>query len=302
MAFAPAIMAQETADSVARNDVQADGVLVLPPLFEYPVAPEELAWDERSNWLAQHFWDSFDFKQKSVGQSQLLHAFRTYVVPLHMAERSIALEAVSDLLKKLQKSPTLLLQFTQAAERTIYEPQTAELLIDEVYVQFLKAIISHKKIPDLRKARYKAQMQSLGNCLVGSKMPAFNYVDRAGHKMAYTPAGVPTIIEFGDADCSDCRITRLRLETDDALQQLVKDGKAEILFISPDVDEESVEDWDGHVAGYPKDWKVGRAESLEDGLDLRVVPCLYLISAEGTIMSKSAGTDMAKEYVKQQCK
>lgn len=275
---------------------------MLPPLFEYPVAPEDLAWNERSNWLVQHFWDNFDFKQKSVGQSQLLHAFRTYVVPLHMADRNVALEAVSGLLKKLQKSPALLLQFTQAAERTIYEPQTAELLIDEVYVQFLKAITSHKKIPDLRKARYNAQMQSLGNCLAGAKMPTFNYVDKAGNQTTYTPASVPTIIEFGDADCSDCRITRLRLETDDALQQLVKDGKAEILFISPDVDDESIEEWNSHVEGYPKDWKVGRAESLEDELDLRMVPCLYLISADGILMSKSADTDIAKEYVKQQCK
>lgn len=295
MALYPSAQSQNTSE----NGIGVDDVLVLPPLFEYPVAPDNLEWVERSNWLVEHFWDNFNFKQKSVGQNQLVHAFRTYVVPLHMADRESAIKSVKNLVKKLQKQPTLMLQFTQAAERTVYQPETAELIIDEVYVEFLKGLMSTKKIPDLRKARYKAQLQSLQNCMVGGKLPSFRFTDRNGVNQTYSQTGVPTIIEFGDFDCSDCRIVRLRLETDDELQSIVNEGKARIVFISPDVDEDTVTEWNHGVSKYPETWTVGRAMDLEEVLDLRIVPCLYIIDASGNIVSKNATTDAAIKYVKE---
>ncbi|MCM1318937.1 MAG: DUF5106 domain-containing protein [Muribaculaceae bacterium] len=282
----------------ATTEEYVDPILVLPPLFEYPVAPEDLEWTERSNWLAKHFWDDFDFKQKSVGQSQLIHALSTYIVPLHMADRDVALKSIKELIKKLQKNPSLLYQFTNAAERTMYSPATAELMIDEVYVEFLKALVANKKIPALRKVRYEAQLKSLQNSMLGHPMPDFLFTDRHGNPSKYTAAGVPTIIEFGNFDCSDCRIARLRLETDDELQQLVKAEKARIMFISPDVDDEEWAAWASAVKNYPESWIVGRASGLDDVIDLRVVPCIFIIDAKGNIVTKSANTDTAREYVK----
>lgn len=295
MMSAMPLMAQDTLTSAADP---ADGPLVLPPLFEYPVAPDDMPWEDRSDWLVEHFWDNFNFKQKSLGQSQLVHAFRTYVVPMHLADRAVAVKSVDALIKKIQKKPGMLLQFTQAAERAIYDPQTAELLIDEVYLKFLQAVTRNKKIPELRRARYKSQLRALEHCLVNGPMPAFTFRDRDGAETAYAAAPVPTIIEFGDYDCSDCRITRLRLETDSRLQELVAEGKARILFISPDIDESGFDDWRDAVKDYPSGWTVGMAEGLDDELDLRVVPCLYLIDADGNIVSKSATSDSAREFVK----
>ena len=290
----------EMSDNTATQDEAANELLVLPPLFEYPVAPEDLEWTERSNWLVEHFWDNFDFKQNSVGQSQLVHAFSTYIVPLHMADRAVAIKGVKELIKKLQKNPSLLYQFTSAAERTIYTPQTSELMIDEVYIEFLKAVVSNKKIPALRKVRYEAQLKSLKNSMLGGPLPDFLFTDRQGNPSKYTSAGVPTIIEFGDFDCSDCRIARLRLETDDELQKLVNEGKARIMFISPDADDgEDVANWKAITKDYPQSWTVGKADGLDDVIDLRIVPCIYIVDSKGNIVSKSANTDSAREYVKE---
>ncbi len=280
--------------------VTEDGVMVLPPLFEYPVAPEDLEWTERSNWLVEHFWDNFNFKAKSVGQSQLNHAFRTYVVPLHLADRDRALGAIDALVKKIKKNPMMLLEFTAAAERYLYEPNTAELMIDEAYLPFLRACIENKKVPAIRKARYKAQLQSLENSLVGGKMKPFNYTARDGVPTTFTPGGVPAIIEFGDFDCADCRIARLRLETDSELMRLVKDGKVKILFISPDNYEEGEHAIKEAATDYPAEWSVGQGSGLDDELDLRIIPCLYLIDKEGNIVSKSANTDTARKFAKSQ--
>ena len=116
--------------------------------------------------------------------------------------------------------------------------------------------------------------------------------------MTYTNTGVPTIIEFGDFDCTECRISRLRMETDGELQELVSQGKARILFISPDVDPSEFETWSKAVKGYPETWTVGVGEGLEDVLDLRTIPCIYLIDASGNIVTKGATSDRAREFVK----
>lgn len=290
-------LSEPTSGVAEAESPEVTDVLILPPLFEFPVAPEDMDWTNRSNWLAEHFWDGFDFKQKSVGQSQLVHAFSTYILPLHIADKSVALKGVKDLIKKLQKNPTLMYQFLLAAERTMYEPMTAELLIDEVYLEFLKAVVANKKLPSAKKVRYQAQLKSLQNSIVGKPLFDFLYTDRQGSPSKYTATGVPTIIQFGDFDCSDCRISRLRLETDDELQQLVDEGKACIMFINPNEDNVN-ENWTAAVKNYPKSWKLGHGSTVSDFVDMRITPCIYVIDAKGNLVSKSANTEKAKEYVK----
>ncbi len=59
-------------------------VIEIEPLFEYPVAPEEIiSLSDKSNWLMQHFWDNMDFKKKdAVNQSALNDAFRVFTLPM----------------------------------------------------------------------------------------------------------------------------------------------------------------------------------------------------------------------------
>lgn len=292
------LSAQTPADSTAQQ-----GPTILPPLFEYPTAPEDstMDWTARSNWLVEHFWDNFDPNGKAAPQVQIDHAFRTFVVPMRFADRDVALKSVGRLLESTKKNSTLTMQLVKAAEHSVYNPETAEVLVDELYVRMLRAMLADKKIPDLRKVRYAAQLQSLENCMTGMQMPAFAYTTSAGSNGKFTTAPVPTIIEFGDYDCSDCRLTRLRLETDSELQKLVQEGKARIFFISPDIPEDDVAAWTEGVQDYPGAWTVGRAEGLEDELDLRTTPCIYLLNPEGAIVKKNATSNEARAYVRNLC-
>lgn len=290
------IQAQEPESALAADT----DVLVLPPLFDYPTVPEDIvSWADRSNWLIEHFWDNFDFKQKGgIGQNQLVHAFNTYCVPMRFANRDVTIKSVDKLVGQLSKNPTMLIQFTQAAERVLYNPQTAEVMIDEVYIRFLKALLDNKKAPKLYKARYEGQYKALSSSMTGNRMPRFNFMDRNGVKTEYSPEAITTVIEFGDPDCSDCRITRLRLETDAYLQQKAKDGQLRIYFITPDVVADDMESWKAMVADYPHYWTVGAAEGLEDEIDLRITPCLYLIDASRNIVDKAATPDGVHKYLK----
>ncbi len=64
-------------------------IIEIEPLFEYPVAPEEIvSLTDKSNWLMQHFWDKMDFKKKdAVNQSALNDAFRVFTLPMQWADK-----------------------------------------------------------------------------------------------------------------------------------------------------------------------------------------------------------------------
>ncbi len=97
-------------------------VITIEPLFEYPVAPEEIMnLTDKSNWLMHHFWDTMDFKKKGpVDQNALNDAMKVFVFPMQWAEKAEVDKAVDLLLSKIAKNPTLQLQFTKAAEETLY--------------------------------------------------------------------------------------------------------------------------------------------------------------------------------------
>lgn len=105
--FSCPIYAQNT---VLQNEQKQ--VLTLPAIVEMPEIPEEIKdINERYVYFTRHFWDKFNFKQKSVGQIQLDDAFGQYCVGLRLIPAKVAYSEVDALLKKLNKNPTLLYQF-----------------------------------------------------------------------------------------------------------------------------------------------------------------------------------------------
>lgn len=265
---------------------QEEKTIVIPPLFQYPVVPDGMDWVEGSEWLAEHFWDDFDFKQASVGQQPLNHAFATWTFPLRYAKKESAMRDVEALIKKLDKNPTLLLQFTRAAEYSIYSPTSAQTWIDEIYLPFLTAVAKNKKVSKAVKARYAMQQKVLENTRIGNPVPAFNFTSRSMSSETFSPAGKFSIVEFGDPSCSDCQMARIALKTDDLIRELMDGGYLDIFFIIPDV-EKGDTSWIEEVYDYPDSWIVGAAEGLDEILDIRVSPSLYLFDSSGNLLMKN---------------
>lgn len=276
-------IAQET--QTQNQDIDY-GVTYVEPLFEYPIAPEELSdFTAKCDWLAENFWNPLDVKnQNAVDQLKLNHAFQVYATTAQYAAKDKVNAALDKLLKNIQKNPTLLVQFTKAAEETIYGPR-AEVWIDELYVKILKSALASKKFPKTRRARYESQLKQLENTLVGGIPAMFEFKRANGDDARYFPMSTPTIIIFGDPGCEDCRMACLRLETNVAFNKAVNDGKLNVLYIIPDADE----GWEKEVTGYPKTWAVGASDTVAEIYDLRDIPDIYLIDADGTIIAKHIG-------------
>lgn len=272
-------------------------VIEVEPLFEYPVAPEELeSMADKSNYLVGHFWDSFDFKGKtSVDQNALNHAFRVFTVPMRFADRERSIAATTKILEALSKNPTLLLQFTKAAEENMYGPR-ADIWVDEVYMQFLNAIVRNKKVPANRKAKYEKQLKCLANSQPAQIAPRFEFENREGNKTAYFPMSTPTLIIFGNPHDADWRMARLKMESNLKLIQAIDKGKINILFIVPG----EMDGWKDLVSNYSGKWTVGAADNVREIYDIRTNPAVYVIGADGKIVGKNLTLNSAVAQILQQ--
>lgn len=259
------------------------GILYIDPLFEYPSAPESIEqFNEKCNWLVENFWKPMDVNPKAtVDQTKLSDAFKVYATACQYADKARTVQSVEKLFKSIQKNPSLLFQMTKAAEETIYGPR-AEVWIDELYVEILRNALSQKKFPAQRRARYEQQLKQLENSLLGGSPGTFNFVRPNGSPASYFPMSTPTLIFFGDPDCDDCRLAKLRLQSNVAFNKAITDGKVNVLYIIPDADE----GWEKEVSDYPQTWAVGASDSVSEVMDIREIPDVYVIDGEGKIVAK----------------
>lgn len=262
------------------------GVMYMDPLFEYPMAPEEISgFSEKCNWLVNNFWTPLDLKVKeAVDQNKLNHAFQVYATTIQYADKNVVTAAVDKLMKNLQKNPMLTYQMIKAAEETIYGPR-AEVWIDELYARMLSAALANKKFPKTKRARYELQLKQLEGSMIGKEPARFDFVRPNGDSAQYFPMSTPTIIIFGDPDCDDCRMGKLRMQSSVTFSKAVTDGKINVLFIIPDAED----GWQAKVADFPKNWTVGASETVSDIYDIREIPEIYVIGSDGKVVNKHIG-------------
>ncbi len=280
----------EAADSIATASQEQQQVIYITPLFEYPTAPDNLPdIESRSNYIMQHFWEPFDFKQTVVGQIALDHAFKVYITPLRWAEASVAEASIDALINKLKNNPSLLLQFTKAAEHNLYSDQ-AELWSDPVYLKFIDALLSNKKIDRNRKTRYQMQRDQLMASAPGAIMQPIEYVTPEGTSVKTDFRATPyTLIVFGDPFCNDCMHYKVQLTTSDVVKEMLDNGQLQIYFLLPDAD--ASEDWQRAMYTYPLNWKTGAGSELDLKYDLRPIPSVYLLDNQGRIIEKFVSKD-----------
>lgn len=271
------------------NYVMSAEPLIIEPLFQYPTAPDDITdLVGRSDYLMEHFWDTMDLtSSETVDQNALNDAFEVYTSAMPFSTRDAVLKSVDKLISRLKGNPVLTIQFMKAAEESLYGPR-ANMWSDEVYVPFLKAVVTEKGISETRKARYAHQLKKLTTTSVGKKAPSFRYRRADGHYRDFKVMKPYTIIEFGDPECDDCKFSRMKLEMASDLSDWVEDNKVEIFFIIPDVAPDEEEQAMKIMSEYPEKWNIGIGYGIDDIYDLRTIPSFYLLGHKGEIVFKNA--------------
>ena len=274
------------------GEIKGREIIEIAPLFEYPVAPEDMeSLEERCDYIVKNFWSPFDFKKKqAIDQYALNEAFHVYSSAFRFATLKEVNQSVDQLIKNVSSNPVYLLQFTRAAEENLYGPR-ADFWSDEIYLKFIDSVIKNKKIPQNRKDKYIKQAKSLRESSIGSTAPSFWFQDKERASKQYFPMSTPTILIFGDPEDTDWRLTRLKMDSNYKLNDALTKGKVNILFIIP----REMDNWQTGVSNYNKYWTIGQSNDASSIYDLRLSPAIYVIDSNGKIINKNLTADQAVE-------
>lgn len=256
--------------------------------FQLPIVPDSLDFNKKIDYLVSHYWDFCDLKKAFSSKQKMVNSFQEYLNLIPMASRETALSSIDKFINSVESKPENLLTIVSAAEDYVHS-DSAHYFSDEIYLPFAKAAATSKKLNSAQKARYEHQYKILSNSMVGSKLIDFKYVDRnnASRNLYADSAGM-VLIYFFDLDCSDCALTKIRLDADVNTTKLIDSGTLKIIALSPTTpDGEFLE----RVKNYPEKWIVGAAPLIDEEIDIQSIPTFYLLDETHKIYGKNLSLD-----------
>ncbi len=288
------IVSVDTQEAVPESDK-----IFITPLFEYPMAPEDLPdLTAKSGWLMDHFWDNLVIKKgESVDQNALNDAFQVYAAAAVYAPRDKVIKSINKLIKSVKGSPVMTLQMAKGAEEAFYGPR-AVVWSDEVYMPFVEAVMAEKNISETRKLKYQNQLEIMKRNAIGKKFPELRLTLRDGKHHVYKPSADFTIVEIGDPGCDDCRFAKMKMEMASDLMEMVADKELEILFLVADAVPEDEPLLLESFRSYPEDWKAGISYGADEVLDMRQTPTFYILGSKGEILAKNLDVNTAVDRIR----
>ncbi len=271
--------------------VSAQGQLAeqLPgTLFAYPLAPDTCSTLEiRCNYIISHFWEPFDFGKPISDDAAFETTFRDYVDFFRYAHRNVVLASVRDFVNKCQANSSNLIKVGEVAERALYGTD-AEYWSDEVYVTFAKTLAAYKSLPSEVRNHYAEQIARINSVQLGAVLDIeYTGTDGLKHRLSELSDSTVCFVLFID-DNTDSMIGRLRLSTDVSLNSLLDAGQATLVCLSPN---KYSDEWARTAAAYAENWIVGCNPDLLKTLDLRILPCCYVLDGAHTIVNKSLSVE-----------
>jgi thioredoxin-related protein len=110
------------------------------------------------------------------------------------------------------------------------------------------------------------------------------YTTRHGAKHAlHDQKGDYILLYFRDGNCQDCNMVQLRLETDVAVNNLMKAGKFKIVDIYVGVPDDA---WKSSVESLPYEWEAGYSSTVGNVIDVRELPRMYLLDKNYKIVAR----------------
>jgi len=258
-------------------------------LFAYPLAPDSCSTlESRCNYIIAHFWDNYDISKPITDDAAFETTFRDYVDFFRYAHRNVVLSGVRDLVNKAQSNAANMQKLGVVAERALYGKQ-AEFWSDEVYIAFIRPLAGSKQLPKEQRERYAAQLASMNRVQSGAVLDfEFTGIDGTKTRLSALNDSVSNYILLFLDDSTDSTIGRVRLSTDVALNAWLNTGNVVLVCLCTN---KYSADWAAAATGYASNWIIGCSADLLGTLDLRSLPCCYLLDGNRTVLNKNLSVE-----------
>ena len=289
LALIVACMPWNSVKAQESNEVQAPATL-----FAYPVAPDTIkTFENRVNYIVDNFWGNYDLSKPIADLNAFNGAFRDYLGFLRYCHRTVAISSVRDFLFKAQTNKANFEKIAMLAEMGLYNVG-AEYWSDEIYTEFLKAVIGNKQLKQDVRKYYAKQMERINRTQLGASLAGVTYTDADGKKVSIADIEADMVMIFITLDSdADQSFQRVRLSTDVAINSILDSGKVKLLCLSP---EKYSKEWAHNAKGYAQNWLVGACPelSVEGDYDVRYTPSFIILDKDKNIIQKNVDLEAIK--------
>ena len=266
------------------------------PLPEPPADPAR-----RLAWLAEHYWDSFDWNDArwTAESSALEGAFMFWADLLGMMPETDAARLSGALLHKVDSHPDIQLLLLDAAGYFWQHPGSM-FRNEELLIPMLETAIVVPGIGDIHKARLRARLASALRNRPGTRAANFTYTTGDGTRDTLQSFKAEyTLVIFYNPGCPECGRIEESIQRSEVFAPLIASGRLKVLAIYPD---EDVEAWREHLPQMPAGWTVGQAPMGKVGTaayDLPGIPALYLLDRDKRVLVKDRPVDVIEQWLTQ---
>ncbi len=270
--------------------------------FSMPAVPSQIAPDERMGYLAEHFWDNYNFSDSLLLANKDVTdgAFASYlwVLQQKQGDSLIIAKSVEKLLSlSLSSHNSAFERFTTLFEDYLYNANSP-MLNEELYIPVLRCIISCDSLDDIYKIRPQRQLTMALKNRTGAKALDFEYTLSDGRTAHMHSLEAPfTILFFNNPDCTDCARVKGYFESSALLQELWQQGELKVLSLYPDPD---IELWRKNV--YPEiminGYDAQQTITKQQLYDLKAIPTLYLLDEQKRVLLKDAPVEGIEAYLR----
>lgn len=251
--------------------------------------PEMLPAEERAKYMAEHFWDRFDFQDTTFCNKPDIteQAYANYLDILRYVEPAVAQQSVAALMKSAEVDSTMFDYFASLSDKYLYDPNSP-FRNDELLIPALEAMIATPLLDEAEKIRPQALLDMAQKNRIGHKANDFTYTLHDGRSgRMYAIEAEYLIIFINNPDCPACKEIREQIGASPMLSEMIERGIMKVLAIYPD---EDITAWLNYRSNIPSSWINSYDKRLrlrdEELYDLKAIPSLYLLDAEKRVMLK----------------
>ena len=264
-----------------------------PAPFEIPEIPMMLSPQDRGAFLAQHYWDKFDFTDTVYqwgNEAAAEQIFANYIAIMWQVELDKATSSIKKFLATAEAAENITFtRFLDLCEKYLYDPNSP-MRNEELYIPVLEYIVVSPNVPELEKIRPLHRLEMAFKNRVGAQATDFTYTLASGVKgNLYNIRADYTILFFNNPGCSACKSMREEISSLPLLSEMINSGQIKVLAVYPD---EDLAEWKDYQPNIPTTWINAYDENQvmkkENTYDFKAIPALYLLSHDKYVLIKDA--------------
>ena len=273
------------------------------PEFQMVSIPTDIATpQERVTYFAEHYWENFDFSDTTFFNfpEVLEQAFVNYMEILPLTSTDIAKASLKASMGRAAVDVVMYKYFLDLYERYLYESDSP-FVNGEFFIPVLEAVVEGTVLDDISKIRPTLMLELVLKNRKGFRATDFSFtIDTGKIQTLHEQEAHFLFLLFYNPNCSNCKSVIDYVNGSPFFEAYHESGLLRAVAIYP---ENNIDEWTEYQSEIPTTWLNGYDHngSLDQELlyDIKVIPTIYLLDKDKTVLLKDATLEDVISYLKQ---